>query len=89
MWGPSSTNPALALIGLGTNDNPSGTTPFGAASGMALIGAGGSGGHYGYATTFAQLIGALGANQPESILVPNPAGPTTSFESALGASARK
>jgi hypothetical protein len=71
IWGPSTTSPSLSLIGLGSNDNPSGTTPFGSASGMALIGAGGSGGQCGYATTFAQLIGAVGSNQPESALVPS------------------
>ena len=72
----------LSLVGLGSNDSPSGTTPF-AASGMAMIGAGGSGGHYGYATTFAQLIGAVGI-VPESSLVP--VGQTTTFRSgsALG-----
>jgi len=69
----------VSLIGLGSNDNPSGTTPFGAASGMALIGAGGSGGKYGYATTFAQLLGAVGSNQPQSALVP--VGQTTTFRS--------
>jgi hypothetical protein len=84
VWGPSSTHPALSLIGLGSNDGPSGTTPFGAASGMALIGAGGRDGHFGYASTFAQLLGAVGANQPESALVP--VGLTTTFRSgqALG-----
>jgi hypothetical protein len=79
IWGPSSPIvywPEGSLIGLGSNDSPSGTTPFGAASGMALIGSGGSGGHYGYATTFAQLIYALGSNQPWSSLVPA-AGVTT------------
>jgi uncharacterized repeat protein (TIGR03803 family) len=70
VWGPSTYIPTLSYIGLGSNDNPSGTTPFGSASGMALIGASGSGGHYGYTTTHAQLIGAVGANQPESALVP-------------------
>jgi hypothetical protein len=70
IWAPSSTSPGLSLIGLGSNDNPSGTTPFGSASGMVQIGAVGSGGQYGYRTTFAQLIGALGQNMPESALVP-------------------
>jgi hypothetical protein len=70
VWGPSSTNPHLALIGLGSNDNPAGSTPFGTASGMTLIGATGATAQYGYRTTFAQLIGALGQNQPESALVP-------------------
>jgi len=60
IWGPSATAPTLSLIGLGSNDSPWGTTPFGSASGMALIGAGGRTGLYGYATTFAQLIGAVG-----------------------------
>jgi hypothetical protein len=83
IWGPSAS--AISLIGLGSNDIPSGTTHFGSASGMALIGAGGSGGSYGYATTFAQLLGAVGSNQPESALVP--VGQTTTFQSgaALGA----
>jgi PEP-CTERM motif len=70
----------LSLIGLGSNDSPSGTTPF-AASGMTLIGANGSGGHYGYATTFAQLIGAVGAGAPESSLVP--VGQATMFRSGI------
>jgi hypothetical protein len=84
IWGPSSTAAYLSLIGLGSNDSPSGTTPFGSASGMALIGAGGSGGWYGYATTWAQLIGAVGSNQPEYLL--EPVGQTTTFRSgnALG-----
>jgi hypothetical protein len=82
IWGPSATNPSLALVGLGSNDNPSGTTSFGSASGMSLIGANGSGGQYGYATTFAQLIGAVGASQPESALVP--VGQTTTFHSGGG-----
>jgi hypothetical protein len=73
----------LALIGLGSNDSPSGNTPF-ADNGMALIGARGSGGRFGYATTFAQLIGAVGSNQPEGALVP--VGQFTTFRSgnALG-----
>jgi hypothetical protein len=70
IWGPSSTTPGLSLIGLGSNDSPAGVTPFGTASGMSLIGAGGATGVGGYRTTFAQLIGAVGQNQPESSLVP-------------------
>ena len=42
-----------------------------------MIGISGSNGQYGGATTFAQLLGADGANQPESSLVP--AAPTTTF----------
>lgn len=79
IWGPSATAPYLSLIGLGSNDSPSGTTAFGWASGMSLIGAHGSGGHLGYATTFAQLIGAVGINQPASSLVP--VGQVTTFRS--------
>jgi hypothetical protein len=84
IWGPSSTDPSLSFIGLGSNDSPSGTTLFGAATGMSLIGASGRTGQFGYATTFAQLIGAVGMNQPESALVP--VGQTTTFRtgSALG-----
>jgi hypothetical protein len=80
IWGPSPM--AVSLIGLGSNDNPSGSTPFGSTYGMDLIGTGGSGGHYGYATTFAQLIGAVGAGQPLSALVP--VGLTTTFQSGAG-----
>jgi hypothetical protein len=70
IWAPSTSNPGLSLIGLGSNDTPSGTTLFGSATAMALIGASGSGGQYGYRTTFAQLIGAVGQNVPESAFVP-------------------
>jgi hypothetical protein len=82
IWG-SPLFPNFSFIGLGSNDSPSGTTPF-SDWGMSLIGAGGSGGHYGYATTFAQLIGAVGSNQPESSLMP--IGQVTTFRSgtALG-----
>jgi hypothetical protein len=79
IWGPSTTDPTLSLVGLGSNDSPSGTTPFGSASGMALIGSNGSGGKYGYTTTCAQLLGAAGLNQPESALVP--VGQVTTFRS--------
>ena len=80
IWGPDPVG-GLSLIGRGSSDNPSGTTSF-EASRMALIGAGGSGGHYGYATTFAQLIGAVGAGRPPSDLVP--IGLTTTFRSGAG-----
>lgn len=79
VWSSSSTNPGMAWVGLGSNDSPSGTTPFGSASATSMIGYGGSGGHYGYKTTFAQLLAAPGADQPESNLVP--AGQTTTFRS--------
>jgi PEP-CTERM motif len=79
IWGPSATAPGLSLIGLGSNDTPSGTTAFGSASSMALIGSGGSVGQYGRTTTLAQLIGATGSGQLESSL--RPVGQTTTFRS--------
>jgi hypothetical protein len=82
IWGPSSNNSPLALVGLGSNDSPSGTVPF-AESGMTLIGANGSGGHFGSATTFAQLIGSVGADQPPYTLAP--VGQTTTFRSGSAA----
>ena len=81
VWAPPITSPAMSLIGLGTNDTPSGTTPF-AASGMTLIGANGTGGQYGGATTFAQLLAAVGA-APESSLVPM--GQTATFRTGSAA----
>src|ERR1017187_3896309 len=74
---PFYTNPYVSFIGPATNDSPSGITPY-SANGQALIGEGGAGGHYGYATTFAQLLAANGAGQPESSLVPS--GQTTTFK---------
>ena len=69
IYGPSTTAPTLSLTGIGSADNPSGTVPF---SGdlMTLIGAGGTGGQYGGATTLAQLIGLNGSGNAESSLVP-------------------
>jgi len=76
IWGPSATAPALSLIGLGSNDNPSGTTPY-STDLMAMIGAAGTGGQYAAATTLAQLIGLNGSGQPDASLVP--LGQTTTF----------
>jgi hypothetical protein len=84
VWGPSTTAPTLSLVGIGSNDNPAGATPFGSASGMALVGAGGSGGKYGYATTFAQLIGAAGSSVSEASLVPLGSATTFRTGAALG-----
>jgi hypothetical protein len=84
IWGPSTTMPSLSFIGLGSNDSPPGTKAFGSASGMALVGAGGSDGHFGYATTFAQLLAAPGSNANLPSL--RPAAGVTTFRSgtALG-----
>jgi hypothetical protein len=72
----------LSFVGYATNDVPSGTTPY-AAAGCVLIGANGTGGQFGAATTFAQLLAANGANQPESSLVPM--GQTTTFRTGAAA----
>jgi hypothetical protein len=82
IWGPSSTNPCLSLVGPGTNDRPSSSTPY-QADGMSLIGASGANGPSGYSTTFAQLLVAVGASQPEVSLVP--LSPTTTFHSGAAA----
>jgi hypothetical protein len=76
VWGPSITAPTLSLVGYGSNDSPSGTTPF-RESGMSLIGSSGTGGRYGSSTTLAQLLFANGADQPEGSL--QPGGQTTTF----------
>jgi hypothetical protein len=72
----------ISLVGFGSNDSPSGTTPY-QGYGMTLIGANGTGGLYGAATTFAQLLAANGANAPESSLVPM--GQTTTFHTGTSA----
>src|SRR4051794_13027182 len=54
-------------------DNPAGSTSY---AGLTLIGANGLFGRFGAATTFAQLLAANGANQPEGSLLPA-AGVTT------------
>ena len=84
VWGPSTTAPGMSIVGTGTNDNvngvvggTNGTVAF-AANGMALIGANGTGGKYGNATTLAQLLDAPGAGAPESSLLPD--GVTTTFK---------
>ena len=68
IWGSSATDPYLSLWGVGSNDSPSGTTPY-QADAMTLIGASGTGGQFGAATTLAQLLAAPGL-APESSLVP-------------------
>jgi Immunoglobulin I-set domain/Immunoglobulin domain len=73
VWGPSATAPDVALVGLGPEDTPSGTTPFDTSS-MSMIGATSG---LNASKTFAQLLAAPGAAQPESSLVP--AAPTTTF----------
>jgi hypothetical protein len=67
----------------GSNDTPPGSTPY-EAYGYFLIGANGTGGRFGAATTFAQLLAANGTNQPDSSLVPM--GQTTTFRTGAAAS---
>jgi hypothetical protein len=62
------------------SDMPAGTVDYG---GFMKIGAGGVAGQYGAAGTFAQLLSANGANQPESLLMPQ--SQTTTFRTGLGA----
>jgi len=93
IWGPSSSNPGLSLIGLGSNDvnatqaGLQGNIDF-TANGMVMIGAGGSGGKYGYSTTFSQLIGEVGGTFGSPGLSDSlqPVGTTSTFKSgsALG-----
>jgi len=79
VWGSSA---YISLTGPSTNDTPPGLTPYEAA-GMVLIGAHGTGGLFGAATTCAQLLAAPGANAPESSLVPM--GQTTTFRTGTAA----
>jgi hypothetical protein len=74
VYAPLSSEPTYHLTGNGSADTPTGTQDW---SGFSLIGTGGLSGPYGGATTFAQLLGVNGADQPESSLVP--AVPTTTF----------
>ena len=68
VYAPLNSSDTVSIIGQGTNDAvPTGTTDYG---GRMLIGALGTNGQYGAATTLASLLGAPGANAPESALVP-------------------
>ena len=76
-WGPSPSAPWLSYIGDATYRTPLDPTNAYAAAGMSMIGSSGTGGKYGSFSTFAQLLYANGANQPEGSLVPG--GQTTTF----------
>jgi hypothetical protein len=71
------------IYGNGTNDSPPGTTDYG---GRLPIGANGTGGEWGAATTLAVLLGAPGSNAPESSLLPN-IGLPSSFRTGAAAGA--
>jgi hypothetical protein len=74
VYAPLSTNPYFQQAGNGSADTPLGSHDW---SAFTPIGANGTGGAFGAATTFAQLLGANGAGQPEGSL--RPALPTTTF----------
>lgn len=71
VYAPLATNPDLSLTGSGPWD------------GFTLIGAAGTAGPYGGATTFAQLLIAPGFNAPEASLVP--ANPIATFRTGAAA----
>jgi hypothetical protein len=81
IWGPSPTDPYLSLRGAGSNDSPSSTTPY-QADGMTLIGANGTGGQSGAATTFGQLLAAPGLDAESSLA---PVGQPTTFHTGASA----
>jgi hypothetical protein len=74
IYGPTSSDPTIRMVGNGSNDLPAGTTDW---TGFTPIGAGGTGGWYGGGNTFAQLLAAPGSDQPETSLIP--ASPITTF----------
>jgi hypothetical protein len=74
VYAPNSANSAMSQLGNGSSDTTSGSTSW---AGFPLIGAGGTAGQYGGATTFAQLIAAPGTGAAEASLVP--ASPATTF----------
>jgi len=74
IYAPNSANIAMSQIGNGPTDTPSNGISW---AGFTVIGANGTGGAYGAATTFAQLLGADGGGIPEASLVPM--NPTTTF----------
>jgi hypothetical protein len=80
VYGPLSNNPTFHQTGNGPGDIPAGTQDW---SSFTPIGASGSSGPFGASTTFAQLLGADGAGQPESSL--QLGFPVTTFKSGLGA----
>lgn len=78
VFAPSSNSPVFHQTGNGAADTPAGTQDW---SGFSLIGASGTNGFFGAGTTFAQLLSANGADQPEASL--QPANPTTTFRTGV------
>jgi hypothetical protein len=81
VWGADPGTPAPYLQGNSSNDNPVGATIY---TGYTLIGAGGTGGKYGAATTLATLLAAPGSNAAESSLLPA-SSPPSSFRTGAAA----
>jgi hypothetical protein len=79
VWGPSTNSASMSIVGGGMTDGPTAGTNNYAALGMSVIGANGTGGKYGGATTFTQLLFANGSGAAESSL--QPGGQVTSFRS--------
>jgi hypothetical protein len=79
IYAPNPLNVNQGTIGNGSSDTSSGSTSW---AGYTVIGAAGTSGQYGGATTFAQLLAAPGSNQAEGSLVP--ATPTTTFRTGAG-----
>jgi hypothetical protein len=93
IWGPGpAAQSTLSIVGIGSNDNPANGAANFSGAGMKLIGDGGTGAVatgdglriMGYKTTFAQLLYALGQNQPEASLVPATGVTTFRTGSSLG-----
>ena len=82
IYAPSTNDDSFHLIGNWTNDFPAGTVNY-PLYGIDPIGAHGTGGNYGAATTFAQLLAAPGANQNFAAL--QTATPTTTFRTGAAA----
>jgi hypothetical protein len=80
VYAPSTCDRFAQIVGNGTNDYPAGTATYPC---CPLIGASGTGGPYGAATTFTQLLVAPGTDQPYSSLVP--ASPVTTFRTGRAA----
>jgi hypothetical protein len=79
VWGPGTVS-TLSVIGIGSNDTPSGST-FVAPAGSSMIGSAGTAGHYGAATTLAQLLDFNGTTANEALLVQD--GATTTFRTGV------
>ncbi len=74
VYAPLGPGDTTRIVGQASNDNPPGSIDYG---GRVPIGASGSSGQYGAATTFAQLLGAPGSSAPEATLLPALGGAST------------